>query len=115
MNKISKRNIIAGLLCLTIFPGAGQYYLGLKKLGISIISVSFLMLVLIMQRIVVIAEHIAEKIVNGEIAGDINELQIVIQQQLAQGSNTLISLASTLLLLCWLGSAAHAIFYQEVG
>lgn len=102
------RAVIAALLSLLVFPGTGHVWLKHKKSGFGIIAISLACLAYLIITISKVVMTMIDDVANGRIAADVVNLSDIVHQQLSSGNNSLLGIASTLLTVCWLGSAVDA-------
>lgn len=95
-------NTQAALLSALVFPGAGQLLLKRTGLATILIVISVVCLYFLLANVMDIANDISDKIVRGQVALDIMQINHAISSALAQNCNrSSISVASWGLGICW--------------
>ena len=101
---MKKNIVVAFLLSMLAFPGAGHLYLKKFKTGWSISLITLCALIFVVYQIVkVILDAINEYAV-GNISGDTGELAISVSKQLDSGPFDPIGLAMMILIFCWVAA-----------
>jgi hypothetical protein len=105
-----KNSIIATLMALLVFPGAGHLWLKKKTRGWCIISISLIVLCLVMNEVFTIAWEVVEAINYGHLPMmNSQELSLLVTEKLAEKPNTQLYYYSGALVFLWLGSAIDAL------
>lgn len=98
----------AALLAALVFPGSGHLLLKHFPAGILFAGTSLACLVVLVARAMEIAQVISEQILNGEIALDMQHLSAEISAQSAADGSTMASVATWVLVFCWVASCVDA-------
>ncbi len=98
----------AALFSLLVFPGSGQFLQKRYLAGCLVAGTVIACLGLLVTRAVATANSISDKIQSGELPLDIERIRADISAQSAADGSSMVSIASWLLLACWLLSAADA-------
>lgn len=108
-----KKSVRAALLSALVCPGTGHLYLGKKAIGWGIIITCFISLCTIMSLVMQRAQAIADDIVAGNIPLDVNSLYAAVHASVTQNLPTSMSLATWLLVICWIGGSISAYWMGE--
>jgi hypothetical protein len=98
----------AALFAALVFPGSGHLLLKHFPAGILFAGTTLACLVALVARAMEIAQVISERILNGEIALDLQHLSAEISAQSAADGSTVTSVATWLLVFCWIASSVDA-------
>jgi hypothetical protein len=98
----------AALFAALIFPGSGHLLLKHYPAGLLFAGTSLACLGALIFRAIEIAQVISDKILSGEIPLDIQRLSAEIGAQSAADGSTLASVATWVLVFCWVASAVDA-------
>ena len=97
MNKITKTILLSGL----VFPGAGHLYLKARLTGFSLLGVSLLCLIYIVNTVMQQANAIVDKILANQLPPDITTITAFVQKELAGLDTQSQNMAMLVLVACW--------------
>ncbi|HSD36433.1 MAG TPA: hypothetical protein VLC92_02925 [Rhodocyclaceae bacterium] len=100
MHKSAKAALLSGL----VFPGLGYFVLKRPLRAVVVMAVSAACLVYLVDQAVRQAAAVMDKITSGEVAPDVAAVQQLLASSSAGSATTLSTLASFVLLACWLYS-----------
>ncbi|GGP42120.1 MULTISPECIES: hypothetical protein [Shewanella] len=103
-----KKSIYAALMSAIICPGSGQLWLGKKWLGWGFISVSVVCIALLMNHLISRAQVIAEQILAGNIANDLNSIYAEVSKVALDTQSTELSQLTWFFIANWVLSIASA-------
>ncbi len=103
-----KESVKAALWSIFIFPGSGHFYLKKPVTGTIIVSITIAALLVILIRVMEMANQIADKIIRGEVPLDISIITDMVSRQSAQASSQVLDLATYVLIAIWLIAAIDA-------
>jgi hypothetical protein len=92
----------AVLLSALVFPGAGHFFLKRKLMAWGLIITSSLCLYKLIVSAIDTANSLTNKILQGDIPLEIDKISAAVSLELANNSSIWLSLASWLLLACWI-------------
>jgi len=98
----------AALFAALIFPGSGHLLLKHYPAGLLFAGTSLACLGVLIFRAMEIAQVISDKILSGEIPLDIQRLGAEISTQSSADGSTLSSIATWILVFCWVAGTADA-------
>jgi len=91
-----------------IYPGGGHFLLRRYALGTAYAAFATACLGTLLVRAMEIAQGISERILSGEIPLDIGQIRAEISLQAFAGGSTMVSVATWLLVGCWIVAGADA-------
>jgi hypothetical protein len=100
MHKSAKAALLSGL----VFPGLGYFVLKRPLRAVVVMALSVACLVYLVDQALQQAATVMDKITSGEVAPDVVAVQQLLASSSAGSDTTLSTLASFLLLACWLYS-----------
>ncbi len=103
-----KHSYKAALFSALIYPGSGHLLLKHYPMGILFAGTASACLIALVARAFDIAQTISDKLLSGEIPLDATRLSEAISNQSAAAGSTLTSIATWLLVACWIISSADA-------
>ncbi len=103
-----KKPIIAALLSLLVFPGAGHVWLKKTALGLGIILLSLAALSVSVYEIFKVVMIVLNDINLGKIDIEPSQLTATIMSTLENRDNYLVDTSLTILTICWISSALDA-------
>ena len=103
-----KQSYKAALFSALVYPGSGHLVLKQYPMGLFLAGTATACLGALVYRAFAIAGAISDKILMGEIPLDIASINDEISMQMAAGSSTMITIATWLLVFCWLAGTADA-------
>jgi hypothetical protein len=92
----------AVLLAALVFPGAGHFFLKRKAMAWILVLTSSACLYQLIVSAVVTANSISDKIMHGKIPLDVEQISAAVSTELATKGGIMLSVASWILLGCWL-------------
>ena len=103
-----KHSYKAALFSALIFPGSGHLLLKHYPMGILYAGIASGCLIALVMRAFEIAQTISDKLLSGELPLDAARLSEEISMQSAAAGSTLTTVATWLLVACWIISSADA-------
>ena len=103
-----KQSYKAALFSALVYPGSGHLVLKQYPMGLLLAGTATACLGALVYRAFAIAGAISDKILSGDIPLDIVRINDEISMQMAAGSSTMITIATWLLVFCWLAGTADA-------
>ena len=103
-----KQSYKAALFSALIFPGSGHFLLKQYPLGFLFAATTTGCLGALILRAIAIAQTISEQMLSGEIPLDIASISSEISIQSAAAGSTMVTIATWVLVFCWLASTADA-------
>jgi len=104
-----KQSYKAALFSLLVYPGSGHMVLKHYPMGWLLAGTATACLAALLIRAFTIAGTISEQILNGDIPLDIARITHEISVQAAAGGSTSVTIATWLLVVCWLGGTVDAL------
>jgi hypothetical protein len=98
----------AALFSALLYPGSGHLLLKHYPMGILLAGTATGCLGVLLARTLAIAGTISDRILSGEIPLDILRINSEVATQLAASGSTTATIATWLLVVCWLGGSADA-------
>lgn len=102
-----RKSIKAALLSGLVFPGAGHLFLKKHISGAVLACASLAAFYLIIANIIEKAQQITEKILQGEIALDVDAITELVSRQ-PSGNDPQLEIAWFVLIICWLIAIADS-------
>ena len=103
-----KQSYKAALFSAFAYPGSGHLILKHYPMGLLLAGTATGCLGALVFRAFAIAGEISDRILMGEIPLDIARINEEISMQLAAGGSTMVTIATWLLVFCWLAGTADA-------
>ena len=103
-----KQSYKAALFSALVYPGSGHLMLKLYPMGLLLAGTATGCLGVLVFRAFTIAGTISDRILMGEIPLDIARINEEISMQIAAGGSTMVTIATWLLVFCWLAGTADA-------
>jgi len=103
-----KQSYKAALFSALVYPGSGHLLLKQYPMGLLLAGTATSCLGVLVFRAFAIAGEISDRILTGEIPLDIARINDEISIQIAAGGSTMVTIATWLLVACWLAGTADA-------
>lgn len=103
-----KQSYKAALFSLLLYPGSGHLLLKRYPMGLLITGTATACLGALVFSAISIAQTISDKIINGELALDSAHISAEISMQTAADGSAMTTIATWLLVFCWLAGSADA-------
>lgn len=103
-----KQSYKAALFSALVYPGSGHLLLKHYPMGLLLVGTATGCLAALVFRAFAIAGTISDKILSGEIPLDILRINNELSTQIAADSGTMVTIATWLLVVCWLAGTADA-------
>jgi hypothetical protein len=103
-----KQSYKAALFSALVYPGSGHLMLKLYPMGLLLAGTATGCLGVLVFRAFAIAGTISDRILMGDIPLDIVRINEEISMQIAAGGSTMITIATWLLVFCWLAGTVDA-------
>lgn len=103
-----KKSYKAALFSALIFPGSGHFLLKQYPLGLLFAGTATGCICVLVFRAIAIAQTISDQMLSGEIPLDIAHISNEISTQSAAAGSTTVTIATWVLIFCWLAGTADA-------
>jgi hypothetical protein len=103
-----KQSYKAALFSALVYPGSGHLMLKLYPMGLLLAGTATGCLGVLVFRAFAIAGAISDRILMGEIPLDIARINEEISMQIAAGGSIMVTIATWLLVICWVAGTADA-------
>ncbi len=103
-----KQSYKAALFSLLLYPGSGHLLLNRYPMGLLIAGTATACLGILVFSAISIAQTISDKILSGELALDSAQIGAEISVQTATDGSAITTIATWLLVFCWLAGTADA-------
>ena len=103
-----KKSYKAALFSALIFPGSGHFLLKQYPLGFLFAGTATACICVLVFRAIAIAQTISDQMLSGEIPLDIAHISNEISIQSEAAGSTTVTIATWVLILCWLAGTADA-------
>ena len=103
-----KQSYKAALLSALVYPGSGHFLLKRHWTGAILAATTTACLVALILRALEIARTISDRLLNGELAPDIDRILAEVSAQSAAADSYTVTISVWLLLACWIGGSIDA-------
>jgi len=103
-----KQSYKAALFSALVYPGSGHLMLKQYPMGLLLAGTATGCLGVLVFRAFAIAGTISDRILMGEVPLDIARINEEVSMQIAAGGSTMVTIATWLLVFCWLAGTADA-------
>ena len=103
-----KQSYKAALLSALVYPGSGHFLLKRHWTGAILAAATTACLVALILRALQIARAISERLLNGELAPDLDRIMAEVSVQSAAADSYAVTISVWLLAACWVGGSIDA-------